>query len=105
MESRKHERHELSAAIKFNWELSDGTRGEGMGITRGFSASGVFVTAEEPPPVGTSVHFEVDLKISRLDWAVTVLAKGKVSRIEMTDLVGRLGGFAISTRKMALIKA
>jgi len=47
----------------------------------------------------------VDLKISRLDWAVTVRAKGKVSRIEMTDLVGRLGGFAISTRKMALIKA
>ena len=57
---------------------------------------------EDPPPVGTTIHFEVDLKTSRLDSTVTVRAKGQVNRIEMTDLAGRLGGFAISTRRMRL---
>jgi hypothetical protein len=57
---------------------------------------------EDPPPVGTTVHLEVDLRTSRLDSTVTVLAKGQVKRIESTGLVGPLGGFAASTRRMRL---
>jgi hypothetical protein len=60
---------------------------------------------DEPPPVGTSVHFEVDLETSTLESTATVQAKGQVNRIEVTDLVGRLGGFAISTRRMRLRKS
>jgi len=102
MERRKHERHDLSAAVKFYWQLSDSTHRQGTGVTRDFSAVGLFVMTDDPPAVGTTVHFEVDLETSRLGSAVTVRAKGKVNRIETTDLTGQLGGFAISTRRMML---
>lgn len=104
MERRKYERHDLSAPVKFHWQLSNDTRRDGMGITRDFSAGGLFVMTEDSPPVGASVHFEVDLKTSRLDSTVTIQAKGQVTRIEKTERVGRLGGFAIASRRMALRK-
>jgi PilZ domain len=104
MERRRYQRHDLSAPVKFYWELSDSAHREGMGVTRDFSAVGLFVMTDDSPPVGTAVHFEVDLETSRLSSAVTVQAKGKVKRIETTNLTGRLGGFAISTRRMRLEK-
>ena len=104
MERRRHQRQDLSAPVKFHWELSDSTHRQGTGITRDFSARGLFVMTDEPPSVGTTVRFEVDLDTSRLGSAVTVRAKGQVNRIEMTDLAGRVGGFAISTRRMRLEK-
>src|ERR1700688_1423790 len=104
MERRRHQRHDLGAPVKFDWELSDGTRRQGSGVTRDLSAGGLFVMTDDLPPVGTTVQFEVDLDTSRLDSAVNVRAKGQVNRIEMTDLKGRVGGFAISTRRMRLEK-
>jgi hypothetical protein len=80
--------------------VSDIAHHQGTGITRDFSARGLFVMTDDLPPVGTTVHFEVDL--DRLSSAVTVRAKGQVNRIEMTELAGRLGGFAISSRRMKL---
>jgi len=105
MEMRKHPRHDLSAPVRFEWELSDGTYCKGSGITRDFSASGLFVLTGEPPPQGVIVHFEVDLSTSRLDSAVSIRAKGQVKRVETTGSVGQIGGFAISTRRMRLEKA
>jgi hypothetical protein len=105
MERRRHKRYDLSAPVKFDWELSDSTHRHGTGVTRDFSAGGLFVMTHNPPPVGTTVRFEADLDTSRPGSAVTVRAKGQVERIETTDLVGRLGGFAISTRRMSLERA
>lgn len=102
MERRSHKRYDLSVPVKFDWEVSNGAHQQGTGITRDFSARGVFIMAEDRPPVGTTVHFEVDLDRSRLGSAVTVRAKGQVIRIEKMELVERLGGFAISTRRMRL---
>ena len=104
MERRRHERHDLSAPVKFDWELSDSTQHQGSGFTRNFSAGGMFVMTEDIPPVGATVHFEVDLRTSRLESTVTVRAKGHVERIEITDSVGQIGGFAVSTRRMRLEK-
>jgi hypothetical protein len=104
MERRRHERHELSAPVKFEWELADSTVRQGTGFTRDFSAGGLFVMTEDPPPVGTTLNFEVDLKTARLDSTATVRAKGQVERVEITDLAGSLRGFAISTRRMRLEK-
>jgi c-di-GMP-binding flagellar brake protein YcgR len=104
MERRRRERLDLSAPVKFAWETDDSTRREGSGVTRNFSAGGLFVMTEDPPPVGATVHLEVDLKTSRLDSTVTIRAKGLVQRIEVTDLIGQLGGFAVSTRRMRLEK-
>src|SRR4029077_10772952 len=98
METQKHEQHDLSAPVKFDWKLSDSTHRQGTGVTRDFSAGGLFVMTDDPPPVGTTVRFEVDLETSGLGPAVTVRAKGMVNRVETTDLTGRLGGFAIYTR-------
>lgn len=58
---------------------------------------------EESPPVGTTVHFEVALE--RGDSMVVIRAKGQVSRKEATHLAGPIGGFAISTRRMRLVKS
>jgi hypothetical protein len=106
MERRRHERHKVSAAVKLYWKSLESTHLQGTGVTRDFSAVGLFViTDDHPPPVGTDLHFEVDLETPSLGSAVTVRAKGKVNRIETTDLTGRPGGFAISTRRMRLEKA
>ena len=106
MERRRHERHKVSAVVKFYWESLDNTHLQGSGVTRDFSAEGLFImTDEPPPPVGTDLHFEVDLETPSLGSAVTVRAKGKVNRVETTDLTARVGGFAISARRMRLEKA
>jgi hypothetical protein len=104
MERRRHDRHDLSAPVKFEWGSADSTQLHGAGFTRNFSAGGMFVMTEDVPPVGTMVHFEVDLKTSRLDSTVTIRAKGLVERIEKTELTGQVGGFAVSTRRMRLEK-
>jgi len=102
VERRRYPRHDLSAPVKFDWE-SD-THRQGTGITRDFSAAGLFVLTDDPPPAGAIVQFEVDLETSRADSAVNVRAKGRVIRVEATSLAGTIGGFAISTRRMRLGK-
>jgi PilZ domain-containing protein len=104
MERRKHARQNLSAPVRFDWELSDGGHHQGTGVTRDVSAGGLFVVTEDPPAVGTSVYLKVDLKTSRLNPTATIQAKGQVSRIEMIHLTGQLIGFALSTRRMTLRK-
>jgi hypothetical protein len=104
MERRRHPRHDLSAPVKFTWDRPDGSHCQGNGITRDFSAVGLFVLTGDPPPIGATVQFEADLKTSRLDSAVNVRAKGLVNRVEATGLEGQIGGFAISTRRMRLEK-
>jgi hypothetical protein len=101
MERRTYERSDVSAPVKFGWDLSDGTQRQGTGITRDLSAGGLFVMTDDLPPVGTTIHFEVDLATSRLG-STTIRAKGLVNRIETTRSAGQVGGFAISTRRMML---
>ena len=105
MEQRKHKRYDLSAVVKFGWELPNGAHLQGTGITRDVSAAGLFVMTDDPPPRGTVVDFEVDLDTSRLDSGLSVRAKGEVKRVEITGLTGPVGGFAVSSRRMKLSKA
>jgi PilZ domain-containing protein len=104
MERRRHQRHELAAPVRYEWELPDGTVRQATGITRDFSAGGLFVIGDDFPPVGTQVEFEVDLEASSLFSAVNVRAKGLVNRVEAPDAAGGVGGFAISARQMRLKK-
>jgi hypothetical protein len=51
-----------------------------------FSAEGLFIMTDDPrAPVGTDIHFEVDLETPSLGSAVTVRAKGKVNRYHGID--------------------
>jgi hypothetical protein len=59
---------------------------------------------DDPPPAGATIEFEVDLETARLGSSVNLRAKGHVCRVKATELEGRLGGFAISTRRMRLEK-
>ena len=104
MERRRHQRHELAAPVRYEWELPDGTVRQETGITRDFSAGGIFVISDDFPPVGSQVQFEVDLEASSLVSAVNVRAKGLVNRVEASDGAGGAGGFAISARRMRLEK-
>jgi hypothetical protein len=104
MERRRHQRHDLSASVRYEWELPDGTVRQKVGVTRDFSAGGLFVIGDDLPPLGSSVQFEVDLEASSSFSAVNVRAKGLVSRVEAPDVQGRVGGFAISARRMRLKK-
>lgn len=83
--------------MKVGWQLPDGSARERTGISRDFSAGGLFVWTDDPPPAGATVKFEVDLETSRLDSPVNIRAKGLVSRVETSP-----SGFAISTRRMRL---
>jgi hypothetical protein len=83
--------------VKVAWQLPDGTARQVTGISRDFSAGGLFVWTDDPPPAGATVRFEVDLETSRLDSPVNISAKGLVNRVEMSP-----SGFAISTRRMRL---
>ena len=104
MYKRRHERYDVCASIKFEWELADSTRGEGTGLTRDFSVKGLFVMTDDLPPVGSTVHCEVDLATSGSDSGAIVRAKGCVKRIEATPFVGRFPGFAVSSHRMKLEK-
>ena len=97
MERRRYQRHRLRVSVKFGWQLPDGTAHQGTGISRDFSAGGLFVWTDDPPPAGAKVRFEVDPETSRLDSPVNIRAKGLVNRIETSP-----SGFAISTRRMRL---
>ena len=83
--------------MKVAWQLPDGTARQVTGISRDFSAGGLFVWTDDPPPAGATVKFEVDLETSRLDSPVNIKAKGLVNRVESSP-----GGFAICTRSMEL---
>jgi|ERR1700722_9476557 hypothetical protein len=102
MERRRHERQELSAAVRFAWESKhEGTR-RGTGISRDFSPVGLFVWTDDPPPVGAKIHFTVDLNTGATGIEVTVRGSGQVRRAEKSDTAGQLGGFGVSTRRMSL---
>jgi len=104
MERRRHERHDLSAPVRFDWELADGASHQGTGITRDLSAVGLYVMTDDAPPAGVTVQFEVDLESARPGSGVNVRAKGQVTRVETPESGGRLAGFAISSRRMRLEK-
>jgi len=104
MERRRHQRHELAAPVRYEWELPDGTVRQATGITRDFSAGGLFVIGDDFPPVGTQGEFEVDLEASSLFSAVNVRAKGLINRVEASDAAGGVGGFGVSARRMRLEK-
>ena len=105
MERRKHQRHDLSAPVNFQWELADGTRREATGVSQNLSAEGLFVMTDDlPPNKGTAVDFELDLATARLGSGVNIRAKGEVCRVEEADLPARSAGFAIFAKRMRLEK-
>lgn len=72
---------------------------------KNLSAKGLFVITKVPPPIESVVDLEMDLGSSGGGSSVMIQAKGRVRRVEMTDVLGRPGGFAASTRSMKLRKA
>lgn len=61
MELRKSTRYLVSAPTFYWWERADGTLQGAQGITRDISDRGVFILANELPPVGKCVELDVYL--------------------------------------------
>ena len=97
MERRRYQRHDLRVPVKFEWRLRDGSARQGTGISRDFSAGGLFVWTDDLPPAGATIRFEVDLETPKLESPVNIRAKGSVNRVETSP-----NGLAISTRRMRL---
>ena len=102
MERRRHERHDLTAPVKFAWSSRDGMRHDGAGTTRNLSARGLFIISEDAPPVGTTIVCKVNLNAARVESEVTVHARGLVRRVETIDSVGTNAGFSLAARRMKL---
>ena len=61
MELRKSTRYLVSAPAFYWWERADGTLQEAQGITLNICDRGVFILANELPPVGRRVELDVHL--------------------------------------------
>ena len=84
--SRTFNRYRLAIPVNFSWADERGLPQSAKGITQDISASGVFVLARTPPPVGFPVHLEIVLPpLQGQTPAMRLLADGRVLRVEHTN--------------------
>jgi PilZ domain len=95
MERRQHERFVLEAALNVLWKDSEGAPQQAKGLARDISASGVFVFADEVPPVRTDVEIEVLISSVLARSRLVIQGAGQVIRVEAGPTVReRAAGFA-----------
>jgi hypothetical protein len=83
IEMRKAKRYRLSAPAHFLWAPQGGKPQSGRGITRDINASGVYVLADELPPMGALV--QLDILVPKLEdhgFGMSLSGEGVVLRIE-----------------------
>jgi hypothetical protein len=100
MDQRRHDRQRIRASIKYSWRSVQGRRLYGIGLTRDFSAGGLFVMTDVAPPLGAIIHCEIDFAVSIPTSKIWIRAKGNVSRVEQSSTAGQAGGFAMLTRRV-----
>jgi len=61
VEQRRENRYRLTAPVFFFWAPQNGTPESGEGITRDVSATGIYVSADETPPVGALIQMDIQL--------------------------------------------
>jgi len=102
MERRRHERYPVAPALNFLWTNPEGVPYRAKGLVRDMSESGIFVLADQAPPVGTPVGMEV---LVRSVWArsqVVIELEGEVVRVEARQRGYRDIGFAAVVRNVVL---
>ena len=82
MERRRHERYFTAAALSFLWKDRAGVPRRVRGVLRDMSVGGVFVLADDVPPVETDVEIEVFLRSVLLHSRLVICGRGQVVRVE-----------------------
>jgi len=102
IELRKANRYRLSAPAVFLWAPQGGKPQKGQGVTRDINASGVYILADQLPPVGALVQLEVLLpKLEHPGFGMSLAGEGVVLRVEPRGSHGEgtsEGGFAASVQ-------
>ena len=102
IELRKTKRYQLSAPALFLWAPQEGKPQSGQGATRDINASGVYVLADDLPPVGALVQLDILLpKLGDPGFGMSLAGEGVVLRVEPRGSRGAdtsKGGFAASVQ-------
>lgn len=105
MERRRKFRFVLSAPAYFSWTDRDGIVHKGRGFTRDTSSQGVYVCAEQIPPLDTEIQIDIHFSFLFEDLRkLRMSAKAKVIRIELKEIKNRSSGFVVSSNSFAIFK-
>jgi hypothetical protein len=102
IELRKAKRYRLSAPAFFLWAPQGGKPQSGRGVTRDINASGVYILADDLPPVGALVQLDILLpKLEDPGFGMSLAGEGVVLRVEPRGSQGAgtsKAGFAASVQ-------
>jgi hypothetical protein len=103
---RRSVRFNISAPVVFRWRGPGGSYETGDGLTRDIGIGGLFIVTSGPfPPENVSIRCEASLPSldpNSAKWQLQVL--GKVQRASVQSGCNELGGFAVRTRRFALLQ-
>jgi PilZ domain-containing protein len=102
MERRRHERYLAAAALSFLWKDPEGVPYRAKGRVRDMSASGVFVLADDVPPVGAYVGIEVFMRSVLARSQLVIEGEGPVVRVEASPGARERAGFAAAIKAFTL---
>ena len=103
-ESRRDIRFPVEARIIYKWVDESGGNREGEVRTLNISERGAFVSSQEHPPRGTTVHLKIFLaRIPITPSRVTILMDATVIRIDEGQLGQSQGGFAVEGQATQLV--
>jgi hypothetical protein len=102
MERRRHQRYDLEAALSFAWKDPSGVPKSAEGLLRDISGGGVFVLADDLPPTGADVRFEVLVRSVLPTSRLVILGKGQVLRVEVGLMPKLSTGFSASVPTFTL---
>jgi hypothetical protein len=99
MDRRRQKRYELKAKVTFSWKDAGGNRCSGQSFLRDISESGIFVLTQDSLYVGAKVRLEIFFDFGS---GFSMHAGGQVVRVEPSEQVERLGGFAAALKTVTL---
>lgn len=83
MQPRKTTRYQLTSPATYWWGPKGGQRIANRGVTRDISTAGVFIFAQEQPPVGARIELEILLpSLENIGPGVRLYGEGLVLRVE-----------------------
>lgn len=86
---RQSTRFQLTAAVRFQWQSTDGGWHEGSGYTRDISKAGAFIESGTLPPIGSAVKMVATLPTQwRTDGALRLGGGGDVRHVRQLDASG-----------------
>lgn len=101
-DARKSIRFPLEASVTFFWTSEAGMSRHGAGRSRDISEHGVFVLADDCPPLGSKIGLNISLpEFSDIAQALRVQIEGRVLRIDTGSGMGA-SGFAVMSEQTLL---